>query len=276
METTEGAGTTATIVAATTDHDGPSVRPFVRTRMLPPAAAALAFCLSAGLVAGCSSDESSSSTTLLVAATATAVDGALDTAVPTTTGAAPDTSASTVPVATEAPTTTAPPPDPVALLAAAFDALAGGYHFATTVTVNDVVAVTADGDRVGDGIRANVTTGGTTVSYAITAEGTWVLADGNWSELDQPAPAVDPVGALRTPVGVVVSSYGTGPTVLTGSYLASALSLPGDGPVEVALEIDGTTLRSITYASTQNGTPATVRADISPLIDVTPVTLPSV
>ena len=41
------------------------------------------------------------------------------------------------------------------------------------------------------------------------------------------------------------------------------------------LEIDGTTLRSITYASTQNGAIATVRADVSPLVDATPVTLPA-
>ena len=67
----------------------------------------------------------------------------------------------------------------------------------------------------------------------------------------QPAPAVDPVGALRTPTSVVLSSYGNGPTVLTGTYPAEALSLAADGPVDVVLEIDGTTLRSITYASTR-------------------------
>ena len=103
-----------------------------------------------------------------------------------------------------------------------------------------------------------------------------MFSDGSWSELDQPAPAVDSVSALRTPVSVVVSSYGNGPTVLTGTYPASALSLDGDEPVAVALEIDGTTLRSISYASIQNGPPAKVRADISPLVDATPVTLPSV
>ena len=72
-----------------------------------------------------------------------------------------------------------------------------------------------------------------------------------------------------------MSSYGNGPTVLTGTYPASALSLAGDGPVDVALEFDGTTLRSITYVVDQNGAPATVRADVSPLVDATPVTLPT-
>jgi hypothetical protein len=114
------------------------------------------------------------------------------------------------------------------------------------------------------------------VSYAITAEGTWVFSDGSWSELDQPAPAVDPVSALRAPQSIVVTSYGSGPTVLTGTYPAAALSLAGEGTVDVALEIDGTTLTSITYVSTQTGAPATVRADITPLVDATPVTLPSV
>jgi hypothetical protein len=186
-----------------------------------------------------------------------------------------DTATPTVPVAAEAPTTTAPPPDALALLTATFDAIAGGYHFVTTATVGDVVAVTAEGDRVGEGTRVNVTTGGSTVSYAITPEGTWVFSDGQWAELDEPAPAADPVGALRTPTAVVVTSYGNGPTVLTGTYPASALSLAGDGPVDVALAIDGTTLRSITYVSTQNGAIATVRADVSPLVDATPVTLPT-
>ncbi|MGH9134750.1 MAG: hypothetical protein ACRDZZ_12485, partial [Ilumatobacteraceae bacterium] len=135
--------------------------------------------------------------------------------------------------------------------------------------------VTAEGDRVADGTRVDVTTGGSTVSYAITAEGTWVFADGTWSELDQPAPAIDPVSALRTPDSVIVASYGSGPTVLTGTYPAAALSLAGDGTVDVTIEIDGTALRSITYVSTQTGAPATVRADISALVDATQVTLPT-
>ena len=84
------------------------------------------------------------------------------------------------------------------------------------------------------------------------------------------------MGALRSPTSIVVSSYGNGPTLLTGTYPASALSLAGDGSVDVALELDGTTLRSITYSSVQNGAPATVRADVSPLVDASPVTLPTV
>ena len=271
----KAAGTIATIVART-EQSGSPVDPSVRTRVLPAASAALALWLVAGLVAGCTSEESSPNAPPLAtppAVLVTANDPAID-SVPPTTGVPFDSSTPAVPAATEAPTTTAPPPDPLALLTAAFDAIAGGYHFATVATVNDVVAVTADGDRVGEGTRVNVTTGGSTVSYAITPEGTWVLADGSWSELDQPAPAVDPVGALRSPTSIVVSSYGAGPTVLTGTYPASVLSLAGDGPVEVALELDGTTLRSITYASTQNGALATVRADVSPLVDATPVTLP--
>ncbi|HEX4981355.1 MAG TPA: hypothetical protein VFV63_06640 [Ilumatobacteraceae bacterium] len=263
---------------ARTEHSGSPADPLVRARVLPAASAALALCLVVSLAAGCSIEESSPSTTpvpapptVFVTASGPAIDS-----VPPTTGVPSESSTPAVPAGTEAPPITNPPPDPLALLTAAFDAIAGGYHFATVATVNDVVAVTADGDRVGEGTRVNVTTGGSTVSYAITLEGTWVLADGSWSELDQPAPAVDPVGALRSPTSIVVSSYGAGPTVLTGTYPASVLSLAGDGPVEVALEFDGTTLRSITYASTQNGALATVRADVSPLVDATPVTLPVV
>jgi hypothetical protein len=244
--------------------------------VLPSTAAALALWLVVSLTAGCTEEKSSAtSAPPLVSTSQSAVDTA-----PSTIGAPVDTATPIVPVATEAPTTTAPSPDALApdalaLLTATLDAIAGGYHFVTTATVGDVVAVSAEGDRVGEGTRVNVTTGGSTVSYAITPEGTWVFSDGTWAELDQPAPAVDPVGALRTPTAVVVTSYGNGPTVLTGTYPASALSLAGDAPVDVALEIDGTTLRSITYVSTQNGAIATVRADVSPLADATPVTLPT-
>ncbi|HWM20392.1 MAG TPA: hypothetical protein VNO51_11940 [Ilumatobacteraceae bacterium] len=253
-----------------TERDGSPVDPSVRARVLPATSAALALWLVVSL-AGCSEEKSSAgSTPTPVSASGTAIATAPpSTAVPT------DTAAPPVPVVTEAPATTAPPPDPLALLTATFDAIAGGYHFVTTATIGDVVAVSAEGDRVGEGTRVSVTTGGSTVSYAITPEGTWVLSDGNWAELDEPAPAVDPVGALRSPTNVVVSSYGNGPTVLTGTYPASALSLAADGSVDVVLEIDGTTLRSITYASTQNGAIATVRADVSPLVDATPVTLPA-
>jgi hypothetical protein len=233
------------------------------------ASSALAILLVTGLVAGCSSGTSGSVTTR----PATKAPGTTDHPPPASAG--PST-ATVTSIATVAPNPTVPPPDAPALLTAALDAIAGGYHFVTVATVNDVVAVTAVGDRVGDGTRVDVTTGGSTVSYAITAEGTSVFSDGSWSELDQPAPAVDPVSALRTPTTVVVSSYGNGPTVLTGTYPAAALSLEGDGQVDVALEIDGTTLRTISYASIQNGTPAKVRADISPLLDATPVTLPGV
>ncbi len=276
MATAKDAGTTATTVART-EYNGSPADSFARARVLPAKSAALALWFVISLVAGCSDDKTTSSATPLstLPGIVTSSDPAIDT-VPSSTGVPLDTAAPVVPVATEAPTTTAPPPDPLALLTAAFDAIAGGYHFVTTATVNDVVAVTADGDRVGEGTRVNVTTGGSTVSYAITPEGTWVFADGSWAELDQPAPAVDPVGALRSPTSIVVTSYGNGPTVLTGTYPASALSLAGDGPVDVALEFDGTTLRSITYSSIQNDAPATVRADVSPLVDATPVTLPTV
>jgi hypothetical protein len=239
--------------------------------VLPSTAASLALWLVVSLTAGCTEEKSSATSAPLVVSTS---QSTVDT-VPSTIGALVDTATPIVPVATEAPTTTASPPDALALLTATLDAIAGGYHFVTTATVGDVVAVSAEGDRVGEGTRVNVTTGGSTVSYAITPEGTWVFSDGTWAELDQPAPAVDPVGALRTPTAVVVTSYGKGPTVLTGTYPASALSLAGDAPVDVALEIDGTTLRSITYVSTQNGAIATVRADVSPLADATPVTLPT-
>lgn len=234
-------------------------------------AAVLPGCLVLGFVVGCSDDDGASAppSTGLAASVPTSAAAPTLATVTTVVVAAP-------PPATEAPTTAPPPPDPAALLAAAFDAAARGYHFVTNVTVNGAVAVTAEGDKVGDGSRLNVTSGGSTVAYAITPEGTWVFANESWSELDEPAPAGDPLGALRTPLSAVVTSFGNGPTVLTASYPAAALALTGDVPVEVVIEIDGTTLRSINYVSSMDGAPASVRADITPLVDTTPVTLPTV
>ncbi len=258
-------------MVAMTEQSGSPVGPFVRRECCRPWRRHVALWLVVGLTAGCTDEKSSATSAPPLVPTSQPVGES----VPTTIAIPLDTAAPIVPAATEAPATTAPPPDPLALLTSSFDAIAGGYHFVTTATVGDVVAITAEGDRVGEGTRVNVTTGGSTVSYAITPDGTWVFSDGNWAELDEPAPAVDPVGALRTPTAVALTSYGNGPIVLTGTYPASALSLAGDGPVDVALEIDGTTLRSITYVSTQNGAIATVRADVSPLVDATPVTLPT-
>ena len=167
--------------------------------------------------------------------------------------------------------------DGATALQTAIDQLAAGYHFSSTATVNGTAAVTAAGDRVGDSTRMNVSSNGAAVDYVVTPTATWVNKDGTWSEVtDDTAPA-DPLGALRAPTSVTVTSSGAGaPTVLTASYPASALSLPGDIAVDVVFTIAGSALSSLSYSTTTDGGAAEVRTDITALVDTSPVTVPKI
>ena len=168
-------------------------------------------------------------------------------------------------------------PDAAATLKAAFDQIAAGYHFVTTATVNGAVAITAKGDRVGDGTRLNVASKGASVDYVITPGGSWVNKDGTWSEITDATPPSDPIGVLRAPTSVTVTSYGAGaPTVLTANYPAAALSLPGDAAVDVVFTINGTVLASLGYSTKADAGTADVHTDITALVDTSPVTIPKV
>jgi hypothetical protein len=160
------------------------------------------------------------------------------------------------------------------MLQQSFDALAPGYHFLTQATVNGVPALTAEGDQIAGNTRMTVTSQEKTVDYVVMPEGTWVAQDGTWQELDSPAPATDPIAALRAPQSVTVANYAPPLATLTAIYPASALALPGDQPVTVSFDFNGTALTAITYA-TPDGT-STVRSDISAVTNTAPITSPSV
>ena len=186
------------------------------------------------------------------------------------------TAAATPPTATAAPTTpaaTLPLPDGPTVLLQSLDALAPGYHFVITAMLNGQVALATEGDQIGLASRQTVTSQGVAVDYIVLPEGTWKGEGGVWEELEVPAPAVDPLAALRAPTAVTVVSHTAELTVLNASYAAAALGLPGDQSVIVAIELTGTTLRSFSY-STPDGTGSS-RTDISPLVDTTPITSPS-
>ena len=222
-----------------------------------------------GLLAGCSSDESVSPTSQPATVAQTATTELATSEVATTTTASPV-------VDSIVPTTAAPvSPDGPTLLQQAFDSASPGYHFVTTATVNGAVAVTAEGDHIAGGTRLTVTSQNATVGYVILPEGTWVLDSGVWKETDDPAPATDPITALRAPTTVTVAAFTATGATLIASYPAAALALEGDVPVDVTFEIEGTTLHSITYVA-QSAVPASVRADISALVDTSPVVAPTV
>ena len=156
-----------------------------------------------GLAAlGCTDDGASGVDSLAPLVTAGAPSSTATAPLAPTT--APPAPGSTAPPAAAPPTTVAPPVDGAAVLSAAVAAMAPGYHYRSTVTVDGVVAVEADGDRVGDGTRLGVTRDGTSVQYVITPDGTWVMTDGGeWDQLDTPAATSDPIAALAAPIGRV-------------------------------------------------------------------------
>jgi hypothetical protein len=180
---------------------------------------------------------------------------------------------------TPAPTPPSTPPVPAvdggALLQQALDALATGYHFTTTVTVDGVVRLVADGDRVADGTRLNLTGDGGTISYVITPAGSWVLPeDGEWETIEAPPATVDPIAALRSPTAITVDAVEGTVTRLTATVPGAALGLAGVAAAAVQLLLDGSTLRDITYMASVDARPASVQAAISPLTDATPVIAP--
>jgi hypothetical protein len=259
--------TTAVVAAATTTVATTTVateRPGATAR-LPRWGAGLL--LVAGLVVGaCASDDGNPS----------ANSAAEITTLPSpTTAALPATAAPTAAATTPAP----PPPSTIALpdgptlLQQSLDAIAPGYHFVITATVNGTVALSTEGDQIGLASRQKVTSQGVTVDYIVLPEGTWKGENGAWEELEEPAPAVDPLAPLRTPTAVTVAGHSPELTTLVATYPAAPFGVPGDA-INVTIELTGTALRSFTY-STPDGTQVS-RTDIGPLADTTPITSPAV
>ena len=180
---------------------------------------------------------------------------------------------------TEPPAPTAAPTVPVdgnAALQAALAALAPGYHFNTTITIDGANVLTADGDKVGDGTRLGVVRDNVVVQYIITPAGTWVQPDGGeWDELDTPAATTDPVSALGLPLGVSVDSVVDATTNLTVSVNPGGLGLVGTEPVNVTVALASGALQTVTYTTTVDGKPAIVVATFSAVVDGSPVVPPA-
>ncbi|MCU1387889.1 MAG: hypothetical protein JWL72_1227 [Ilumatobacteraceae bacterium] len=170
---------------------------------------------------------------------------------------------------------TAPAVDGATQLQGAVAAMAAGYHFTTTLTIDGAVVLTADGDRVGDGTRLAVTQGGASVQYVITSAGTWVLPDGGeWQELDGDAASTDPIAALATPTSVAISSASGTATTLAATVPAASLGLAGDSPVTMSATIDHGAITTVGYNTTIDGKAAVMQAAISAVVDSTPVVAP--
>ena len=167
--------------------------------------------------------------------------------------------------------------DPVALISAGLDALAAGYHFTTTVTLDGADVLVADGDHVGDGTRISVTrSDGAAVDYVVTPAGSWVRpTGGEWDVVasDTP-PTTDPLVALRTPTTASVTSIEGTVTTIVATVPALALGVAADGEAQVLITLDGTALRDISYSTQLDGRAAVVRSLVGPVADATAVVAP--
>ena len=195
------------------------------------------------------------------------------------TGAAPSSTAN-VPV-TVAPTTLAPgataaPVDGAAVLQQALAGTANGYHFNQTATVDGVVALTVDGDRLTDGARVAVSNDSGLVFYVITPGGTWLMPqNGEWEVDDSDPPAVDPIDALRSPSAVTVAGNDGSTVQLAVTVPLSTLGIPGDGDAALQVAVVGGALSTITYSTaTSDGKAVATTTIIGPVVDSSPVVPP--
>jgi hypothetical protein len=228
----------------------------VRVRLLLGGAALAAL----GLVSSACSDEASN---------AASTEGA---AVSTTTSSL---AAGTTTPATAPATTVVATVDPTALLQQGVATLGTTYHFRSSVVVNGAETLLAEGDRVGDGSRLDLTSGGATVGYVITPAGSWAQPEGgDWELLDVPPATADPILALGAPSAIgVLSDDGT--TVrLRVTVSAATLGVGTEGTADVEVVITAGVISEVDYSTATPDGVASVATIFGPVVDPTPVVPP--
>ncbi len=138
--------------------------------------------------------------------------------------------------------------DAAVQLSDALGTLGVTYHFVTTVRVGDEQVLTAEGDRVGEGARLELTAEGGTVSYLVTGDSAWAKPEnGDWAELDAPPATSDPIEALGAPRAVSFGPETEGVQVLAVEVDNGALGLSGGGTSTLTVTIVDGRLDQVTY-----------------------------
>jgi hypothetical protein len=186
----------------------------------------------------------------------------------------PGTATTTTVAGPAAPTLA--PVDGAAVLQQAVAATGGGYHFNQTATVDGVVAVTIDGDRLPDGARLTVSSDSGRVSWIYSSDGVYLMPEnGEWELDDSDPPAVDPINALKTPTSVTVAANDGTTVQLVVTVPLSAIGVPGDGDASLQVAVVSGALSSIGYSTvTAEGKPAATTVTIGPVVDPSPVVAP--
>lgn len=137
------------------------------------------------------------------------------------------------------------------------------------------MATSADGDRVGDGVRLALTADAGVVNYIITPDGSWVMPDGGeWEQLDSAAATSDPIAALTAPSSVAVAAADGPAVTLTVTVPSAALGLGAAADVPMTCELTDGQLQRVRFDSMVAGKPAIVTAQLAPVVDGSPVVAP--
>jgi hypothetical protein len=221
------------------------------------------------LVFGACSSDSSPEVSSAAANTSAATAGVAP--APTVAGAT-----TAAPATTVAASPTVAPVDGATALQQAVAATGSGYHFNQTATVDGVVALTIDGDRLPDGARMNVSSDAGLVSYIFTTAGVYLMpADGEWELDDSDPPAVDPINALAAPTSVTVAGNDGTTVQLVVTVANSAVGIPAEGDASLQVSIVGGVLSTISYSTvTAEGKAAATSVVIGPVVDPSPVVPP--
>ena len=188
-------------------------------------------------------------------------------------GDAPASSGTSPEVTADAPQEST---DASGMLQAAFtDLSSAGYHFATVVTAGGGLAIQAEGDRVGSGVRFVVLRDEVRVDYIVTPDGTWVKpADGEWSAVDAQPATADPVVALDSATAVTLESTDGATTTLVAVVPRSALGYEGAGTFDVTVTLTDGVIDTVQYDSTVQGLAASVLTTVTGPQDGSPVVAP--
>jgi len=189
----------------------------------------------------------------------------------TTATAGPTTVATTVAAAASTAAV-----DGASLLQQAVAATGNGYHFNQTNTVDGVVALTIDGDRLPTGARLAVSNPSGLVFYVITPDGMWLMPEnGEWELDDSDPPTIDPIAALNAPTSVAVVSNDGNTVQLAVTVPAASLGVADSGDAPLQVSVVGGGLTGINYAmTTSDGKAATANVIIGPAVDASPVVPP--
>jgi len=186
------------------------------------------------------------------------------------------TAGGTTVATTVGPAATTAALDGASLLQQAIAATGNGYHFNQTNTVDGVVAVTIDGDRLPSGARLSVSNASGLVNYVITPDGMWLMPEnGEWELDDSDPPTIDPIAALNAPTSVAVTSSDGTTVQLAVTVPAASLGVADSGDASLQVSVVGGGLTGINYATTtSDGKAATATVVIGPAVDASPVVPP--